>query len=329
MEDTYILPLKRAVPYIRLYKNKVFVIKVGGSILQKPEVRDALAEDIAVLSQLGISVVVVHGGGPQATELSRQLGHEPTMIAGRRVTGDKDLEIVKMVFAGRLNLDLVGALERSGARAVGLSGADGSFLRARRRPPSAPPGGGDQVDWGHVGDIDRIDVSILYHLIGGGYIPTVCSLASDGQGQLLNVNADSVAAAIATALRAEKLMFLSDTAGLLDDPKDPESTLSYVTPEQIEQRKRSGQITGGMLPKIDACLAAVKGGVRRTHILPGLRPMALLTEVFTNEGCGTMILGPEESRAYERDELEEETPAPAETAAAPAHQHGPGCSHGH
>ncbi|MCO5166188.1 MAG: acetylglutamate kinase [Planctomycetes bacterium] len=305
MESSYILPLKRAVPYIRLYKGKVFVIKVGGSVLKKPEVLDAVAEDIGVLSQLGVSAVVVHGGGPQATELSRQLGHEPTVIAGRRVTGDKDIDIVKMVFAGRLNLDLTGALEEHGTRAVGLSGADASFMKARRRAPSAPPGSDQQVDWGHVGDIESVDPAIIYHLLGGGYVPVICSLASDGQGNVLNVNADVVATSVAIALKAEKLLFLSDTHGLLDDPQDAESTLSYVTPEEIEARKKSGQISGGMLPKIDSCLAAVRGGVRRTHIIPGLRPMALLTEVFTNEGCGTMILGPEESQAYARDELAE------------------------
>ncbi|MBX3468296.1 MAG: acetylglutamate kinase [Planctomycetes bacterium] len=305
MESSYILPLKRAVPYIRLYKGKVFVIKVGGSVLKKPEVLDAVAEDIGVLSQLGVSVVVVHGGGPQATELSRQLGHEPTVIAGRRVTGDKDIDIVKMVFAGRLNLDLTGALEEHGTRAVGLSGADASFMKARRRAPSAPPGSDQQVDWGHVGDIESVDPAIIYHLLGGGYVPVICSLASDGQGNVLNVNADVVATSVAIALKAEKLLFLSDTHGLLDDPKDAESTLSYVTPAEIEARKKSGQISGGMLPKIDSCLAAVRGGVRRTHIIPGLRPMALLTEVFTNEGCGTMILGPEESQTYARDELAE------------------------
>lgn len=303
MEASYILPLKRAVPYIRLYKNKVFVVKIGGSVLRKAETLDSVAEDITVLSQLGVNVVVVHGGGPQATELSRQLGHEPTMIAGRRVTGDKDIEVAKMVFAGKVNLDLTSALEECGTRAVGLSGADASFMRARRRAPSTPAGHDQQVDWGHVGDIEHVDPKILYHLLGGGFVPVICSLATDGQGNVLNVNADGVATAVAIALHAEKILFLSDTNGLLDDPADPESTLSYITPAEIEARKKSGKISGGMLPKIDSCLAAVRGGVRRTHIIPGLRPMALLTEIFTNEGCGTMILGPEESQAYARDEL--------------------------
>jgi acetylglutamate kinase len=306
MEAAYILPLKRAVPYIRMYKGKTFVIKLGGAILRKPDVLDSVAEDIGVLSQLGVSVVVVHGGGPQATELSRQLGHEPTLIGGRRVTGDKDIDIVKMVFAGRLNLDLTSALEEGGTRAVGLSGADASFMRAKRRAASTPPGSDQQVDWGHVGDIEEVNPAIIHHLIAGGYVPVICSLATDGQGNVLNVNADGVATAVAIKLQAEKLLFLTDTNGLLDDANDPESTLSYVTPAEIEARKKSGQISGGMLPKIDACLNAVRGGVRRTHIIPGLRPMGLLTEIFTNEGCGTMILGPEESQAYARDELAED-----------------------
>jgi acetylglutamate kinase len=324
MEASYILPLKRAVPYIRLYKNKVFVLKIGGSVLKKPEVLDSVTEDITVLAQLGVSVVVVHGGGPQATELSRQLGHEPTMIAGRRVTGDKDIEIVKMAFAGKVNLDLTAALEEWGTRAIGLSGTDASFMRARRRAPSTPPGSDQQVDWGHVGDIEQVDPSVLYHLLGGGYLPVICSLCTDGQGNVLNVNADNVATAVAVALHAEKLIFLSDTNGLLDDPADPDSTMSFVTPAEIEARKKSGAISGGMLPKIDACLAAVRGGVRRTHIIPGLRPMALLTEVFTNEGCGTMILGPEESQAYARDELAEGGEPTARPQDVP-----PSCGHDH
>ncbi len=310
MEASYILPLKRAVPYIRLYKNKVFVVKIGGAVLRKPEVLEGVAEDITVLHQLGVSVVVVHGGGPQATELSRQLGHEPTVVAGRRVTGDRDLEIAKMVYAGKVNLDLTSAIEAQGTRAVGLSGSDASFMRARRRARSAPPGHDEAVDWGHVGDVEAIDPGILHHLLGGGYVPVICSLCTDGQGGVLNVNADTVATAVATSLHAEKLLFLSDTNGLLDDPRDPESTLSYVTPADIDARKKSGKIAGGMLPKIDACLAAVQRGVRRTHILPGLRPHALLLEVFTNEGIGTMILGTEESRVYESEELPDEEAGP-------------------
>lgn len=299
--DSYIRPLLRAVPYIRLYKGKVFVVKVGGSVLKKPSTLQGIAADVGALHQLGVRVVLIHGGGPQATELARRLGHEPTIVAGRRVTGDQDLEVAKMVYAGKINLEIIAALGGVGLRAIGLSGSDGDFLRARRRPRSTPPGGTEPVDWGHVGDVTEVDARLLRLLLEGDYVPAICSLASDGQGAVLNVNADSVASHVAVALKADKLMLLTDTAGLLDDPKDPESVLSTATPQDIEVRRAAGKIFGGMLPKVDACLLALRGGVARTHILDGTKPHALLSEVFTNEGCGTMILGPEESRRYESE----------------------------
>ena len=314
--DSYIKPLLRAVPYIRLYKGKVFVVKVGGSVLRKPHTLEGIAADVGALHQLGVKVVLVHGGGPQATELARRLGHEPQIVAGRRVTSDSDLDVAKMVYAGKINLELIASLGAVGLRAVGLSGSDGEFLKARRRPRSAPPGGTELVDWGHVGDVTEVDARLMRLLLEGDYVPAICSLASDGQGGVLNVNADSVAAHVAVSLSADKLLMLTDTSGILDDAKDPDSVLSTVTPADVEARRSAGKIFGGMLPKVDACLLALRGGVRRTHILDGTKPHALLEEVFTNEGCGTMILGPEESRRYESEveaaqEDEEEQPGGA------------------
>lgn len=310
--ESYIRPILRAVPYIRLYKGKVFVVKVGGSVLKKPQTLQGIAADVGALHQLGVRVVVVHGGGPQATELARRLGHEPQIVAGRRITSEADLEVAKMVYAGKLNLELISALGAVGLRAIGLCGSDGDFLKARRRPRSTPPGGSEPVDWGHVGDLSEVDPRLLRLLLDGEYVPAICSLASDGQGGVLNVNADSVAAHVAVALQADKLLLLTDTAGILDDAKDPGSVLSTATPADIEARRAAGKIFGGMLPKVDACLHALHGGVRRTHILDGTKPHALLGEVFTNEGCGTMILGPEESLRYDAEREAAESPSEPE-----------------
>lgn len=302
-EQSYILPLKRAVPYIRLYKGKNFVLKVGGNVLKDARALASFCEDCSLLHQLGIRLVLVHGGGPQATELSKRLGHEPTIVGGRRVTDDQTLEVAKMVYAGKLNLELLAALEAKDVPGIGLSGSDAKTIVAKRRPRSKVEGSEDEIDWGHVGDITRINSELLTKLMDGGYVPVICSLATDGEGGILNVNADGVARHIAVALKAEKLVLLTDRAGLLEDPNDGSSVLSYVDTDRIERLKAEGRISGGMLPKIEACVGALQGGVRRTHILDGTRPQGLLVEVFTNEGCGTMIVGPKEREVYLHDEI--------------------------
>jgi acetylglutamate kinase len=302
-EANHILPLKRAVPYIQLYKGKTFVVKVGGNVLKDDRALASFCEDVSLLHQLGIRIVLVHGGGPQATELSKRLGHEPTIVAGRRVTDDQALEVAKMVFAGKLNLELLAALEQKDVPGIGLTGSDAKTIVAKRRPRSRVEGSPDEIDWGHVGDITRVNAELLGRIIEGGYVPVICSLATDGEGGILNVNADGVARHVATALRAEKLVLLTDRAGLLEDPNDASSVISYVDTDRIEKLKAEGRISGGMLPKIEACVGALQGGVRRTHIIDGTRPQALLTEVFTNEGCGTMIVGPKEREVYLHDEV--------------------------
>lgn len=306
-EDSYINPLKRAVPYIRLYKGKTFVLKVGGNVLKDDRALAGFCEDCSLLHQLGIRLAIIHGGGPQATELGKRLGHEPTIVAGRRITDDETLEVAKMVYAGKLNLELLAALEAKDVPGIGLTGPDAKLIVATRRPRSKVAGHEQMIDWGHVGDIQRVNAELLNKLMDGSYVPVICSLATDGEGGILNVNADGVARHVAVALKAEKLILLTDRAGLLEDVNDPNSVLSYVDTDRIGKLRADGRISGGMLPKVEACIGALEGGVRRTHIVDGMRTHALLSEVFTNEGCGTMIVGPKEKEAYLTEEAPKKT----------------------
>jgi acetylglutamate kinase len=294
--------LKRAIPYIKLYRGKAFVVKVGGNVVRDRELLDSIAGDVTLLSMVGIRVVLVHGGGPQATEVCERLGIEPRIVAGRRVTDEQTLEVAKMVYAGTINIDLLAALRRQGSQAVGISGVDGQLLTAHRRPKKrvrpAPDEEEVTVDFGLVGDIEQVNAGFLDYLLDGGQIPVVSSLAADDEGSVYNVNADTVACEIAAALSAEKLLLLTDAAGLLEDPDDSSSLVSYTDIQGVEALKEKGAIGGGMLPKVDACIRALDRGVRRTHILDGGRPGALLVEVFTNAGCGTMIVDSRERQSY-------------------------------
>jgi acetylglutamate kinase len=294
--------LKRAIPYIKLYRGKAFVVKVGGDVVRERELVDGIAADLTLLSMLGIRTVLVHGGGSQATEVCRRLGIEPRIVAGRRVTDEQTLEVAKMVYAGTINIDLLGALRRQGSAAVGVSGVDGGLLTARRRDKSLVRPGPDQdavtVDFGLVGEIEQVNAGFLGYLLDGGQIPVVSSLAADDEGNIYNVNADTVACEIAAALAAEKLLLLTDTVGLLGDPADSSSLISYADIEEVQALRQRGAIAGGMLPKVEACIRALERGVRRTHILDGRRPGALLVEIFTNAGCGTMIVDSRERQSY-------------------------------
>lgn len=296
MTDAPIM-LVHAVPYIRLYKGKTFVVKVGGRVVSRPETLSALIEDICILQQVGVRVVLVHGGGPQASALSRRLGVEPTMIDGRRVTDAQALEVAKMVYAGTLNTDILAAFRAHETKAVGLSGVDAGLILAKKRAPLP-------IDYGLVGDIEGVDPAALAVLLDAGITPVVACLGADEGGQVLNVNADSVAQAVAVALKAEKLVVVTDTEGLLRDVDNPASLVSYCDVEEVLKLKAEGRLSGGMLPKAQACLSALKGGVRRTHVINGMKPGALQREIFTNAGCGTMIVEKRERQSYQQAELE-------------------------
>jgi acetylglutamate kinase len=293
--------LKGALRYVRAYRDHTFVVKLGGDVLADAEALHRVAGQLGLLSSLSIRVVVVHGGGPQATALSRRLGSEPQMIAGRRVTDDAALEVAKMVYAGSLNVNLLSALRAHEIQAVGLSGVDADLLTARRRPPVTvkdDAGVTRTVDYGHVGDIDRADPRVLTTLLDARFVPVVASLAGDSDGNVYNVNADTVAESLAVALKAQKLIFLTGAPGVLRDRNDSSSLVTFADPDDLASLMESGSLSGGMRPKVEACIRAATGGVERTHIIDGRAPDSLLLEVFTGAGFGTMIVGRKEKATY-------------------------------
>ncbi len=301
MTTDLIPALKEALDYTRAYRDATFVVKIGGEVLGDPRVIHALAVQVALLESLSIRVVLVHGGGPQATALAGRLGLGTEMVAGRRVTTPEGLEVAKMVYAGTLNTDIVAALRAHGVRAVGLSGVDAGLVEVRRRPPvriTGDDGEERSVDFGEVGDVVSVDRRLLERLLPEGYVPVVASLACDVSGSVLNVNADTMAAALAVGLAAEKLLFLTSAPGLLRDPGDTTSVVAFAEAADVRRLVEEGVVKGGMRPKIEACLRAVEGGVRRTHIIDGRAADALLVEVFTGHGSGTMIVGAREADAY-------------------------------
>lgn len=293
--------LKGALRYVRAYRDHVFVVKLGGDVLADGEALDRTAAQLGLLSSLGIRIVTVHGGGPQATAVSRRLGNEPVIVAGRRVTDDAALEVAKMVYAGTLNVNLLSALRAHGVQAVGLSGVDADLITARRRPPVEvvdDSGASRTVDYGNVGDVERVDPHVLTTLLEARLLPVVASLAGDGEGAVFNVNADTVAESLAVALAAQKLIFLTGAPGVLRDRADPSSLVTFADPDDLADLMASGAISAGMRPKVEACIRAATGGVERTHIIDGLAPDSLLLEVFTGAGYGTMIVGRKEKATY-------------------------------
>jgi acetylglutamate kinase len=293
--------LKGALRYVRAYRDQVFVVKLGGDVLSEPEILDGVAGQLALLSSLSIRLVVVHGGGPQATALSRRLGLEPRVVAGRRVTDDSALEVAKMVYAGQINVNLLAALRDHRVQAVGLSGVDAELITAHRRAPVSvvdDSGTTLQIDYGHVGDIARVDPRILLTLMDARMVPVVASLAGGEGDEVYNVNADTVAESLAVALRAQKLIFLTGAPGVLRDRGDPSTLVTFADPDDLAGLVANGALAGGMRPKVEACIRAATGGVERTHIIDGRSPDALLLEVFTGAGCGTMIVGRKEKATY-------------------------------
>ena len=271
-----------------------FVVKLGGEIMRNTAGLHALAADLAIMARAGLRVVVVHGGGAQADALAARLGHRVQKVAGRRVTDDDALEVAKMVYAGSTNVEILGALKRQGARGVGLSGVDGDLITVTRRPPTPmpnPAGDGDTlVDFGHVGDISAVDVGLLDCLLAGGYIPVVASLAADAAGLLYNVNADTIAAALAVALRADKLFLLTNVPGIMRDPTDPASRIPTLDAAAVAALIADGTIAGGMIPKAQNAVAALEAGAARVHIVNGATPDSLLLASFTREDLGTQIV---------------------------------------
>jgi len=281
--------MRNAAPYIRMYKGKVFIIKFGGLLFADIAATRTLMEQVAILHQVGIRVVIVHGGGPQLDAMQRSLGMEPRMVDGRRVTDDRTVDVTVMVLNGLLNTQLLGLCRELGIRAVGLSGVDGGLVRARRRPPVRSTGGAT-VDYGQVGDIEGIDPDVLVKLLDAGYMPVVSPLSCDAAGTLLNINADTVAAHIGAALGAEKLLLCTGAAGVFEDLSDPSTLVSYTDLSGLKRLAERGSFADGMMPKASAIETAIRGGVRRVHVISYKSHDALLAEVFTNEGLGTLIV---------------------------------------
>jgi acetylglutamate kinase len=281
--------LRGAAPYIHMYKGKVFVIKTGGGVFSDPLVLRSFIEQVSILHHLGIRVVMVHGGGPQLDEMTTRLGVPTQMVQGRRVTDAAAIDATSMVLNGLINTRLLALCSEFGISAVGLSGVDAGLVKAHRRPP-VKLNDGQVVDYGMVGDIDGIDTGLLKHLLDAGFMPVVSPLSSDNAGQLLNINADTVAAAIGGALVAEKLILCTGAAGILERVEDPHSLISYTDLAGLQRLREQGAITTGMLPKSTAIESAIRGGVRRVHVISYASPDALLAEIFTNEGTGTLVV---------------------------------------
>ncbi len=281
--------LKHAIPYVRMFKGKTFVVKLGGETIADETRFRSLIEQVDALHQVGIRVVLVHGGGPQSTALATALGIPTRMIDGRRVTDEKNLEVSIMTLNGQLNTRLLGMCRAFGLPAVGLSGIDAGLVRAKKRPPVATSEG-EQVDFGWVGDIQAVEPAILASLLEKGFLPVLSSLGADESGQVLNINADTVAAAVAVALGAEKLILVTAAPGILEKLEDPRSLISYTDLEGLDELRQKGSLSGGMKPKADAIEAAIKGGVQRVHLIPWNVQDSLLIEIFTNEGIGTLVV---------------------------------------
>ena len=272
--------LVEALPYIRKYNNKVLVIKYGGNAMINETLKQQVMEDVALLHLIGVKVVLVHGGGPEISDTLKRIGKEAKFVDGLRVTDRETVEVVQMVLAGKINKTLVKLLESKGGKAMGISGIDGHMIMAKVKDEKL----------GYVGEITSVNVQPILDLLEKDYIPVISTVGSDLEGNTYNINADTAAAHIAGALRAERLITMTDITGVMMDPHDPESLMPCIDLVDARQLMEKGVISGGMIPKIECCIDAISYGVRKVIILDGRVPHAILMEVLTNEGAGTMVV---------------------------------------
>lgn len=274
--------LVQSLPYIQHYNGKIIVVKYGGNAMISDELRETVINDIVLMKCIGFKPIVVHGGGPYISSFLDKLGEKSEFINGLRYTDKKTMEVVQMVLGGKVNKDLVTLIEKAGGKSIGLCGLDGSLLKARKLE--------SEVDLGYVGEVTSVNTEAITIALDAGYIPVIGSMAIGEDGNdLYNINADTCAAKIASALKSEKLILLTDVAGVLKDPKDPTSLLSVLRLHEIPKLTLQGVIKGGMIPKIQCCVESVRMGVERAHIIDGRVPHSLLLELFSNDGIGTMI----------------------------------------
>ncbi len=273
--------LVRALPYIKQYDGKTIVVKYGGNAMINEELKNDVMRDLVLLNTIGIKVVLVHGGGPEISDMLKRVGKESKFVKGLRVTDGETAEIVQMVLAGKINKTLVNHLQNSGGKAVGLSGMDGHMIEAEMKDP----------ELGFVGEITNINIEPVTDLLEKGYIPVISTVGCDKEGNIYNINADTAAARIASELGAESLILMTDIAGLLRDKDDESSLISSVCVSEAPLLMREGVISGGMIPKIECCVEAIRQGVNKVFIIDGRVPHALLIETLTDEGIGTMLYG--------------------------------------
>ena len=271
--------LAQALPYIKRYNGKVIVVKYGGNAMINEELKQQVMEDIVLLHLIGVRIVLVHGGGPEISDLMKRLGMEPKFVDGLRVTDKETVDLVQMVLAGKVNKTLVNLLEMKGGNAMGISGMDGRLIEATPKSEKL----------GYVGNIKRVNIAPVTDLLEKGYIPVVSTVGCDKKGNTYNINGDTAAACIAGALRAERLIMMTDIAGVLTDKNDPTTLIPRLTVSEAKGLYDSGIISGGMIPKVDCCIEAIERGVERVIIMDGCVPHSILMELLTNEGAGTMV----------------------------------------
>ncbi len=280
--------LIEALPYIREFYDSIMIFKIGGSIMSDRDILEDFIQDVVLLRYIGIHPVIVHGGGPEISEAMEKFGKKAEFVGGLRVTDKETLEIARMVLLGNINAELVNLIGKHGGKGIGLSGQDGMFLKARKKAPVKIQGK-EPIDLGFVGDVESVDPEIMMIMAGKGYIPVISPIAVDMDGNNLNVNADTAAGAVAIAMRAKKFLSITDVEGVRMNPEDPSSVISEFPASDFDRLVQEGIIKGGMIPKVEACVRVVRGGVDKAHIIDGRKHHAILLELLTDEGIGTMI----------------------------------------
>ena len=273
--------LTQALPYLQKYRNKTIVIKYGGNAMQSEELKHLVMGDAVLLSMVGIRTVIVHGGGPEITDMLKRVGKTTEFVDGLRVTDKESAEIVQMVLAGKVNKDLVNILQNSGGKAIGISGIDGHLIDAKMRDERL----------GYVGEITNINIEIVEDILNMGYIPVISTVGLDNEGNVYNINADTAAARIAGMLGAESLIMMTDIRGVLENKDDPGSLITKIVASEVRQLMNRGIISGGMIPKVECCVEAIRRGVKKVFVVDGRVPHCTLMELFTDDGMGTMFVG--------------------------------------
>ena len=273
--------ITQMLPYLQKYRNKVIAIKYGGNAMQSEELKRLVMGDVILLTMVGIKVVLIHGGGPEITEMLGKMGKESNFIDGLRVTDKETADVAQMILAGKINKDLVNIIQSEGGNAVGLSGIDGHLIKAKMQDERL----------GYVGEITNVDIKVVEDMMEMGYIPVISSLGYDDEGNVYNINADTAAARIAGALKAESLIMMTDIKGVLKDKSDPDSLIEKIYVSDARELMNEGIISGGMIPKVDCCIQAIRRGVKKVFVLDGTVHHAILMELFTDDGMGTMFVG--------------------------------------